>query len=169
MLASPNFAGRPVWFTGHSLGAALATLAAHRCATTAGIYTFGSPRVADQGFASNFNNRFAGKSFRIVNGTDVVTTIPLDVPDPVGIIRMFTKHNYRHVAAGMQIDDSGRITPSESGASLAELAARMGSQVVANLAALRAGQLGQLQELPPYLLDHTPRRYAVQVWNDLLG
>src|SRR5262249_5032912 len=38
-------AGRPVWFTGHSLGGALATIAAARFGDFRGLYTYGSPRV----------------------------------------------------------------------------------------------------------------------------
>lgn len=43
--------GCPVFYTEHSLGAALATLAAARRAPKAG-YAFGSPRVGNQAFTS---------------------------------------------------------------------------------------------------------------------
>ena len=65
-------AGIPVWITGHSLGAALATLAAAR-RTPAALFTFGSPRVGDSGFqelVSSLNNH------RTVNCADIVTTVP---------------------------------------------------------------------------------------------
>ncbi len=39
---------RTIWLTGHSLGGALATLAAARLAGVTGLYTFGSPRVGDR-------------------------------------------------------------------------------------------------------------------------
>jgi triacylglycerol lipase len=73
---------RPVWFTGHSLGAALATLAAdtfvtsERAAQYGGVYTFGSPLVGDRAFVDGFNTRHAGKSFRIVNDQDGVPLVP---------------------------------------------------------------------------------------------
>ena len=73
---------RPVWFTGHSLGAALATLAADEFVSSnpparyGGLYTFGSPLVGDRAFVDGFNTRHAGKSFRIVNDRDGVPLVP---------------------------------------------------------------------------------------------
>jgi triacylglycerol lipase len=82
---------RTVWFTGHSLGAALATLAAARSERVNGLYTFGSPRVGDGPFADALGARLAGKGvehYRFVNGHDVVTTVPLATLPPV----VFFKH-----------------------------------------------------------------------------
>lgn len=64
----------PVFFTGHSLGAALATLAAARIAPTA-LYTFGSPRVGDKEFVASLEP-VARRIHRVVHGEDVVTTVP---------------------------------------------------------------------------------------------
>ena len=62
----------PVFFTGHSLGAALATLAAARWKPS-GVYAFGSPRVGDAAFVASIRSI---PVFRIVHGSDVVTTVP---------------------------------------------------------------------------------------------
>lgn len=64
----------PIFYTGHSLGAALATLAAERHAPSA-VYTFGSPRVGNQAFVDSLGNV---PIYRIVDGADVVTTVPLE-------------------------------------------------------------------------------------------
>ena len=42
-IKSRDTSNRTIWFTGHSLGAALATLAANRYGKAQGLYTFGSP------------------------------------------------------------------------------------------------------------------------------
>lgn len=76
---------RTVWFTGHSLGAALATLAAARAERINGLYTFGSPRVGDEAFAVALVNRLAGRGlehYRFVNGSDLVTTVPVTTFPP---------------------------------------------------------------------------------------
>jgi triacylglycerol lipase len=71
---------KPLWITGHSLGGALASLAAsrwlHRNRPVQGLYTFGQPRIGDRTFARNFNFAIKGSAFRFVNNSDVVARIP---------------------------------------------------------------------------------------------
>jgi triacylglycerol lipase len=67
----------PMFYTGHSLGAALATLAAARRAPQA-VYAFGSPRVGDARFVEKLRNV---PVFRVIHGNDVVTTVP---PEALG-------------------------------------------------------------------------------------
>lgn len=64
--------GCKIWMTGHSLGAALATLCASRYGYVQGVYSFGSPRVGDEGFSE----KFAVKAYRIVNSEDIVSRVP---------------------------------------------------------------------------------------------
>jgi triacylglycerol lipase len=70
----------PLYITGHSLGAALATVATQRLEHNpriremiAACYTFGSPRVGN----SHYDLEFKSPIYRVVNTTDVVTVIPL--------------------------------------------------------------------------------------------
>jgi hypothetical protein len=65
----------PVFYTGHSLGAALATLAAVRRAPRV-VYTFGSPRVGDRGLCKLLEDV---PIYRVVHGSDIVTTVPPEV------------------------------------------------------------------------------------------
>jgi len=81
-----------IWITGHSLGAALATLAADRYGNVQGLYTYGSPRVGDQDFKKDFNVN----TYRFVNNSDIVTKVP-----PPGL--------YCHVGELKYIDSEGII------------------------------------------------------------
>ena len=63
----------PVFYTGHSLGAALATLAAAKRPPKA-LYTFGSPQVGNQAFVNSLPNIIP--IHRVVDDQDVVTTLP---------------------------------------------------------------------------------------------
>jgi triacylglycerol lipase len=70
---------RRIWITGHSLGGALATLAAARChewLQAAGVCTFGQPLVGDRAFAKLFNRAFRDRFHRFVNDRDIVTRVP---------------------------------------------------------------------------------------------
>jgi len=67
--------GLKIICTGHSLGAALATICASRLDTKY-LYTFGSPRVGNKDFVKEMNNDKI-KHFRFVNNNDIVTSIPL--------------------------------------------------------------------------------------------
>ncbi len=65
------------WFlTGHSLGGALATLAASRRPPTA-TFTFGAPRVGDPGFVETLQRPL----YRVVNHRDVVSSVPPQLSD----------------------------------------------------------------------------------------
>ncbi len=65
-------AGIPVWYTGYSLGAALATLTAAR-RPPAALVTFGSPRVGNLDFVRLLQDL---PIHRFVNCCDVVTQVP---------------------------------------------------------------------------------------------
>lgn len=72
--------GKTLFITGHSLGAALATLCAVDVAANTGfrspyLFTFGSPRVGDPAFAKACAS-YVPNSFRIANLFDVVTHAP---------------------------------------------------------------------------------------------
>ncbi|MBW4454216.1 MAG: 50S ribosome-binding GTPase [Nostoc indistinguendum CM1-VF10] len=67
-----------ICFTGHSLGGALATLAAYRLRNrdfTISVYTFGAPRVGDSAFASRYKDSKV-PHFRIENKNDIVPHLP---------------------------------------------------------------------------------------------
>jgi hypothetical protein len=78
-------AGCPVFFTGHSLGAALATLAAARHAPKA-VYTFGSPRVGNQAFVYSLKGITI---YRVVDDEDSVATVP---PEAIGFSHVGEVH-----------------------------------------------------------------------------
>lgn len=70
-----------LWFTGHSLGAALATIAVAKLRyledkPVYGLYTFGQPRSGDRVFAGYSNADTMTRTFRFVNNNDIVTRVP---------------------------------------------------------------------------------------------
>lgn len=77
------YEGEPlsITVTGHSLGAALALLVADGLSTCApvvppvAVFSFGGPRVGNQGFADRLNGNNV-KVLRIVNSQDVITRVP---------------------------------------------------------------------------------------------
>lgn len=70
-----------LWFCGHSLGAAMATIMASRCHYHSEIpnpeelYTYGSPRVGWKGYVVHLSV----KHHRWVNNNDIVTTVPMKI------------------------------------------------------------------------------------------
>ncbi|MDZ7749682.1 MAG: lipase family protein [Halofilum sp. (in: g-proteobacteria)] len=66
---------RPLFVTGHSLGGALATIAARELTHAKGVaacYTFGSPRVGDEKWIWQLKTGI----YRVVNAADCVTMLP---------------------------------------------------------------------------------------------
>ncbi|MCA9237441.1 MAG: trypsin-like peptidase domain-containing protein [Planctomycetales bacterium] len=89
-------AGRVI-LTGHSLGGALATLAAaqwHGAHNIVGVYTYGQPRVGKADFAEFVAQRYPDNFYRFVNDDDVVTRIP---------------PGYKHVGRLFHFDSGGHV------------------------------------------------------------
>ena len=89
----------PLWFCGHSLGGAMATICAVRCLSSflaenpAGLFTYGSPRVGDKMYVGSLNLAY----YRWVNNNDIVPRVP---PTWMG---------YRHSGQELYLDYKGRL------------------------------------------------------------
>jgi len=130
---------RTLLFTGHSLGAALATLAASKHRPT-GVYTFGSPRVGD----AAFTNTLAGVDVqRYVDCCDIVCRIP---PDTV---------EYQHVETDVQyINRDGVRKTNPTAAEIHEDRAR-GREAYLLQYAWKIGNVAVRE-----LADHAPVNYV---------
>lgn len=88
-----------LWFTGHSLGGAMATICAGRCllskikSSPVQIQTFGSPRVGNKRYINHAKVDY----IRWVNNNDIVTRSP---PFWIG---------YRHTGQESYLDSAGKI------------------------------------------------------------
>jgi triacylglycerol lipase len=93
-LKRPLYSGRrPLYFTGHSMGGALATLASTLPPGPSATYSFGAPRVGDGVFARSLTNLV-----RVVHGADIAPRYPL----PLG---------YRHGGQVWHLSRAGTLTP----------------------------------------------------------
>jgi GTP-binding protein EngB required for normal cell division len=73
-----NSNAKQICLTGHSLGGALATLAAYRLINNfplISVYTFGCPRVGDQDFKEQYT-KYKIKHFRFENKNDIIPHLP---------------------------------------------------------------------------------------------
>lgn len=105
-----------LYITGHSLGGALAVLAAAYLQVDptlaslreklGGVYTYGQPRVGYQSFAKQFDSAFGDKLFRHVYGNDVVPRMP---PRTAGPFKHFGKE-YRSTESGWVYESSRPVT-----------------------------------------------------------
>lgn len=128
----------PLYVTGHSLGAALATLAASLTPARA-LYTFGGPRVGDAGFAE----ALAGLEIhRFVHCRDLVCRVP------------WVWLGYRHVCHRRYINRHGEVTNDGSRASVAADRARAGP------AARRRAGAEAVELRFRSLTDHAPINYT---------
>lgn len=73
--------GLPIYIAGHSLGGALAVLAAaaviDQKIPIGGLYTFGQPRVGNAGFEKHYFPTLEKRYYRFTNGQDIVPLLPL--------------------------------------------------------------------------------------------
>ena len=172
-----------LWLTGHSLGAALAELAAVRLAArgapmaVAGVYGFGKPRVGNAGFAKLAGELLADRNFWIVNHLDLVPRLP---PESLGYARsgkllyIDGKHAFRPETEwaaevpgflAQQLELAAKLVRSEPMAALAALydssrGERVWSRVGALLRRVPPGLLDRLKAaIPAQVRDHFPAEY----------
>ncbi len=94
-----------IWITGHSLGGAIATIAAAELFSTEkihGVYTYGQPKLGRSALQNLIEDELPDKFFRFVCGKDIVTKIP---------------PNFKHVGEYIWLDDevkaAGLINPDK--------------------------------------------------------
>jgi triacylglycerol lipase len=155
-----------LFVAGHSLGAALAVLAAFRLHELANIeadqvYTFGLPRVGGETFRDHYEPALGARTFRLVNGDDPVPAVP------PSLLR------FCHVGRSLLCPHGGTFEPSASPAvsvddvpNFAEVETKFAGHVLEGLLSGRwetpaqPGILGWLYDLlPGGLADHMPARY----------
>jgi triacylglycerol lipase len=154
--------GRALWLTGHSLGGALAILAAARLPEVQGVYVFGAPHVGD----AEFRAALPAVPVRFIHGNDLVTRVPvvaLNLPPRIAwdnlVPRVDLLGTYRPVGHTLAFDRNGRIVlnPDPDGAAeaLRDELRRLD---------LRQKDWARQQPLDD-VIDHAPLFYAVHLWN----
>jgi triacylglycerol lipase len=131
----------PLFITGHSLGAALATLAAARMSgdgASRAVYAYGSPRVGDAEFVKRFPANV--HVHRVINDNDAVPTMP---PAWLG---------FRHVGEARCITEDGRLVVGQKSEGIA-----LARKVLKLVQALREKKG---LPLPDCLTDHAPVNYV---------
>ena len=150
----------PVFFTGHSLGGAHATLAAAKVLSSpalpkpAALYTVGSPRVRDSKFADALQGFL---HCRCVNDQDLVPTIPTAFSLPSFPI-------YQHTGNLHRLTPDGGLELGVAGADVRGEKNPLGGiqEFTQNLRRMLAN-VASGQALPGSLIDHTPMNYTARL------
>ncbi len=147
----------PIFVTGHSLGAALATLASSELADNQyfdSCYTFGSPRTGDPEFINSFS---CENIYRVINKCDVVTTVPID----------FATIKYNHVGSAYLINDKGVLLKKLSEQDVYSYQKnKIESLKKYAVTKIFNNDLKSIKDdLPPFLANHAPFNYVAALQN----
>ena len=151
----------PIFITGHSLGAAIAVIAADFARVElkladAQVYLYGCPRVGRDEFVGTYNGTFGNTTYRLVHGADVVPTVP---PPNLGF-----QHVGRYLASASGGKFNAALLTPGCGSNEPMASAGFRDQLV-NLFRGRSQNtrndlVGQLTALLPVGIgDHLPDRY----------
>src|SRR5262249_23337191 len=155
---------KPLFVTGHSLGGALAGLAAHfaveQGTSARAVYTFGMPRTGGQKFRDSYDIGPGKVTYRLVHGLDIVPRVPPSA------------FKFCHVGGGLQccgggeFDQSQLSAPGSDDPEFAKVLADLAFSRIRGFLARRflspagPGPLGPLFKfLPQGIRDHLPDRY----------
>ena len=152
-VVSKKLPEQSIWFTGHSLGGALATLAAAHCVEIKmpiqGIYTYGCPRVGDADFVDRLPRQ---SHYRFVHRDDWIPTVP---PELLG---------YTHAG---QLRSLGTATPRKFWEDVARGVDELADTVKSMVREMR-WDMGDMPFKVAGLADHAAVYYATLLWNELL-
>ncbi len=149
----------PIFVTGHSLGAALATLLTAEIMGQSNFdscYTFGSPRVGDAAFANALNDK---SIYRIINNCDIITTVPISIPNI----------HYQHCGTTQLLNNMGILI---EGLSEDDILSYQKNKML-NLKDYALQDLFSKNimnikgNLPPVLADHAPINYVLALENQV--
>jgi len=156
---------RPLFVTGHSLGAAIALATVDRARREKGldsaqVFVFGAPRVGRADFVADYNAAFGSTTYRLVHGRDIVATVP---PTELG---------FRHVGRFLNCESGGKFNskqllatsdsdePSSGDDFFSGVADRLQNLLGSLSPTSRVDALGRLTLLlAPSIGDHLPDRY----------
>ena len=141
--------GCKIWVTGHSLGGALATLFAGRFGIIQGVYTFGAPRVGNEGFKENLDVEI----YRFVNNHDIVPRVP-----PPGV--------YVHVGNLKFIDSDGILRDTMIEKERPDNPPRDETDGQENSSQPKRKSSGGF--VPAAFRDHVPLLYTIHLWNSII-
>jgi triacylglycerol lipase len=157
--------GKPLFITGHSLGAALAGLAAQMAFSDAtpprAVYVFGMPRVGGVRFEASYDVDLGAVTYRLVHGIDLVARVPM------------SEIGFRHVgrvlqcAAGTKFDAAQPL--SAIGADDPQFSAELSNSFLRSVGNVLSGSIlspagpgtfGPLfRFIPPEIRDHLQDSY----------
>jgi hypothetical protein len=141
--------GCKIWMTGHSLGAALATLCADRYGNVQGVYTFGSPRVGNDDFRDQYDINL----YRIVNNDDIVARVP-----PAGA--------YRHVGELKFFDSEGTLWDHMIEKDYPDAKRPNDAYGPKGKSSRKKSSFAGF--VPAAFRDHVPLLYVVHLWNNII-
>lgn len=99
--------GKKIYYTGHSLGGALASILAYFTEANfsdkvhlQGVYTFGQPLTGDKNYRQCFNEKLKSRTFRYVTSEDLVP-------------RARVSNDYKHVGTPLYFNKEGKLISKE--------------------------------------------------------
>ena len=145
----------PLFLSGHSLGAALATLAASKLLASernpVATYTFGSPFTGDAAFGATLDT---GHLYRVVHDRDLVPTVPPPFPPLLNYVHHGLLHAIGAAEPAHPIHEHDTVAPlldSPQGFTLQDFRKRYQTGVRSVLGILNP---------PVPLADHAPINYV---------
>jgi triacylglycerol lipase len=162
---------KPLFVTGHSLGAALAALAAKFAdeppggRTPQAVYAYGMPRAGGKRFREAYNARLGPITYRFVHGADVVARVPMSQFGGIDL-------GYGHVGRMLACASNGKFNAAAMSATVTDdpqFVQGLVDTLVGGVAGILAGHLFSppgpgtfgplLKFLPQPIRDHLQDQY----------